>query len=84
MKNPKTQAEYYQFIQDYPQLKIQNMGLSIQDNKTQAGLSFNTGQLYNKDQEVSTPNNVYADGTKSQSNFVNLPNQQQEYQKRKY
>lgn len=85
MKNPTNQAEYYNFIQNYPQLKIQNMGLAVSpSNQTQSGLSFNTGQMYNKQQEMPNSNTMYADGTKAQSNFVNLPNQQQEYQKRKY
>lgn len=81
-KNPTTPQDYYSFIQDMPMLSIQNKGLAIQDNKTQAGLSFNTGQMYNKTNqqvEASTPNMAFADGTKTQSNFVNLKNQQRKY-----
>ena len=53
-----------------------NSGVIIDENKTLSGLAFNTGQLYNKQQDMkpSDPSMVYADGTKSQSNYLNPKN----------
>lgn len=83
-------GEYYNMIQNTPMIKLQNQGLVMdQSGGTQSGLALNMGPVYNKQQQqqgggITPPNTFHADGTKVQSNFVNLKNQQQVNQQRKY
>ena len=65
-------TEYYDLINNSTYIQNINSG----ENKTLSGLAFNTGQLYNKQQDIqpSTANTAYADGTKVQSNYMNIKN----------
>lgn len=69
--------KYKQMANDSTYINNLNSGLIVPNpNKMQAGLSLNTGQMYNgnNNPEMSTPNMSYADGTKAQSNFSNIKN----------
>jgi hypothetical protein len=63
--------DYYNFIMESDYTSNVNKGIVMTD-KPQAGLAFNTGPMYNN-QQVSTPNTAYADGTQTQSNAFGNP-----------
>tara|TARA_R110000803_G_C11824097_1_gene302350 strand:- start:198 stop:452 length:255 start_codon:yes stop_codon:yes gene_type:complete len=75
-KKQNTLAEYYNLISNSTYIQNLNSGVIVDENKTLGGLGFNTGQMYNKQQDMkpSDPSMVYADGTKSQSNYLNPKN----------
>ena len=69
-------TEYYDLITNSTYIQNINSGVVMDENKTLSGLAFNTGQLYNKQQNIqpSTANTAYADGTKVKSNYMNIKN----------
>lgn len=73
--NMKDIEEYYNLVNNSTFIQNLNSGVVIVDRPL-SGLAFNTGPLYNKQQNKSLtpPNMFYADGTKVQSNFVNIKN----------
>ena len=62
-KKQNTLAEYYNLISNSTYIQNLNSGVIV-------------GQMYNKQQDMkpSDPSMVYADGTKSQSNYLNPKN----------
>ena len=70
--------EYKNFINNSTFLMNVNNGLVVDADKTQSGLSFNTGQIYNRESQqqgnLRSPNMFYADGTQVQSNYMTPKN----------
>jgi hypothetical protein len=69
-------TDYYNLINNSTYIKNINSGVVMDEHKTLSGLAFNTGQLSNKQQNIqpSTASTAYADGTKVQSNYMNIKN----------
>jgi hypothetical protein len=67
--------DYYKLINESTYIKNLNSGETIVDRPL-SGLAFNTGPLYNKQQDktLSSPSMFYADNTKIQSNMMNIKN----------